>query len=124
MAWFLYIICFIWLVVGLGLFLKGDKTQELIKRFFGDTYNRVFSFIPIVIGVLFIFSRGSVKGSWEWFPALMGILAIAKGLVFLFADEDESTKVISWWCTSPPIVSRLWGGMILIMAVSLYWAIA
>ena len=124
MAWFLYIICFIWLVAGLALFLRGDKTQEIIKRLFGGTNNRAFSFIPIVIGVLFILSRGSVKGSWEWFPSLMGILAIVKGLVFLFVDEDESIKVIDWWCSAPPIVARLWGGMILILAVSLYWAIA
>jgi hypothetical protein len=124
MAWFLYIICIIWLAAGLGLFLKAVRTQELIRKFFGETYNRAFSFIPLVVGVLFIFSRGSVKGSWEWFPSLMGILAIAKGLVFLFADEAESGKVIAWWCSSPPLAARLWGGMILILAISLYWAIA
>ena len=34
MAWFLYVMCILWLVVGLGLVLKGDKTKKIMKGLF------------------------------------------------------------------------------------------
>ena len=123
MAWFLYVMCILWLVVGLGLVLKGDKTKKIMKGLFGERIPRALNIVPIVIGFLFLFSCGAVEPSWKWFPMLMGILAVIKGLIFLIHDEEESKAVLSWWFESPPAATRLWGAMILVLSVSLYWAI-
>lgn len=124
MEWFLYLIGIIWLVVGIGLALKGQKAKEILKNLFGEKIPRWVNIIPIVIGGLFMFSCGAVRPDWQWFPLLVGILAVSKGAIFLFADEDESKAVLSWWFEAPPAALKLWGIMVLVFGVSLLWAIA
>ena len=123
MAWFLYIISILWIVVGLGLALKGEKTKEIMKRIYGERIPKPVCIVPIVIGALFIFSLGAVRPSWKWFPLLMGLLAICKGAIFLFSDEEETKAVLSWWYETPPAALRLWGTMAFLFGVSLFWAI-
>lgn len=121
MAIFLYLICLLWFVAGIGMLVLPEKIQKLYERIAKIKNFAVFAVVPIVLGILFFLSSGSV-----FFPTLvqvLGVLAILKGLVTLVVKREKVIEVLQWWLTAPVLVIRFWGIFILALAVILFRSI-
>jgi len=115
MIWFLFIMGLIWIMCGtLMVFatrvMREDYCSKLKVR---DP--RIWGPVPIIVGVLFLLSASS--SSQVTFIVVLGLLALSKGLLFLFGPRQKVKKMIDWWFESSDKVCRVWG--ILCMALGI-----
>jgi len=95
MKWFIYLFSILWVASGGFLILYTDQYRELMRKLI-DRMGRVpLAVTAVVIGLLLILSaRGSVNAG---VIAVIGILAMAKGVVFFLNPNRIFEKILRWW---------------------------
>ena len=121
MIWFLYGLAFFWIAVGTLFILYTEESRRFMRDSLGKVKHRFLAFIPIAVGVLLILSAGA-SGA-PWFIVIMGILAIGKGVYFLFGPPNQIQSIFNWWYTSAQERTfRLWGLIAVVLGmVVLSW---
>jgi hypothetical protein len=121
MIWFLYGVAFFWVAAGTLFILYTEESRRFLKVFMAGTKPRAFAFIAMVVGLLLIISAWA-SGAF-WFILILGLLAIGKGVYFLFGPHGQITALLTWWIKSvQDRTHRLWGLiMVLLGMVILSW---
>ncbi len=121
MIWFLYGVALFWIAAGTLFILYTEESRRFLKVFMAGTRPRSFAFIPMVVGLLLIISAWA-SGAF-WFILILGLLAIGKGVYFLFGPYGQITALLTWWVKSvQDRTYRLWGLiMVLLGMVILSW---
>lgn len=98
MIWYLFVMGLIWVMAGtLMLFAtRVVKEDYLSKLKVNDP--RKWSPMPLGGGILFLLSASS--SSQVTFIVVLGILALLKGLFFLFGPREKVKGVIDWWLSA------------------------
>lgn len=96
MAWFLYLISIIWVILGSVLVLYTDRSRGFLKGLVKKRDFRVLGPVPLGFGVLLVISAGWSEVFWLIF--LLGLIAVAKGLYLLFGPRSQVQTLITWWC--------------------------
>ena len=95
MKWILLIIGSLWMAEGLFLILGTDKVRELYEKLIRGKDLKPWSIAALVIGaILIVCARAS---RYLWLVAILGVLAIAKGVYLLIAPKKQVDKFTEWW---------------------------
>lgn len=119
MKWFIYLFSILWVASGGFLILYTDQYRELMRKLF-DRMGRVpMAVTAAVIGLLLVLSaRGSLNAG---VIAVIGILAMAKGVVFFLNPNRIFEKTLRWWLEDAADQTyRLAGIIALILGTALF----
>lgn len=122
MRWFLFLMAGLWAMAGIFLLVAADKAKKLSDRLFKGKNLKAMSFIPLIAGVLLIYSASSSR--LPWFVNTIGLLALAKGLFFIFAPEKKAKPLVDWWLEASLGIYRLWGLIALALGVFFFIRVA
>jgi len=95
MKWLLYVISFLWIGAGSSFILYTAQSRNLLKKMLAGADKGLVSVLPITIGALLIV--GAYQTAFPWVVVLLGILAAAKGCIFLFNPEKLADKLTIWY---------------------------
>lgn len=95
MIWFLFVIALVYIMFGtLLLFATGFTRDRYVSKLkINDP--RKWSPLPLVAGLLFLLAASS--SSQSSFIIVLGLLALLKGLLFLFGPQEKVKSTIEWW---------------------------
>jgi len=122
MKWFIYLFSTIWIASGGFLILYTDQYRELMGKMSARMGRVPMAATAAVIGLLLVLSaRGSLNAG---VIALIGILAMAKGVVFFLNPNGIFEKTLRWWLEDAADQTyRLAGIITLILGTALFsWA--
>lgn len=95
MIWFLFVIALVYIMFGTLLFFATGLTREKYVSKLNIRDPRKWSPLPLAAGVLFLLAASSTSQST--FIIALGLLALLKGLFFLFGPQEKVKSMIDWW---------------------------
>jgi len=121
MIWFLYGLAFFWIAAGTLFILYTEESRRFLRNSMAKMNPKLLAFIPMVVGILLILAARA-SGAF-WFILILGLLAIGKGVYFLFGPRGQIEALFDWWFTSAQDRTyRFWGIiMVLLGMVLLSW---
>ncbi len=121
MIWFLYGIAFLWIAAGTLFILYTEESRRFLRDSMAKMNPKLLAFIPMVVGILLILAA-RVSGAF-WLVLILGLLAIGKGVYFLFGPRGQIKALFDWWFKSAQDRTyRFWGViMVLLGMVLLSW---
>ncbi len=115
MIWFLFVMGLVWVMCGTLLVFATRVMREDYFSKLRISDPRMWSPLPIIVGVLFLLSASS--SSQVTFIVVLGLLSLSKGLLFFFGPREKVKRMIDWWFESSDKIWRVWG--ILCMALGI-----
>ena len=89
----------------------------MLRKIFGFVDVRFLAIIPIAVGVLLLFS--AYESQAFLFICILGMLALLKGLLFIFNPGKLVDKLMTWWFeTSSEPAIRLGGLIAVILGIT------
>jgi hypothetical protein len=122
MKWFIYLFSIAWIASGGFLILNTDQYREVMGKVTARMGRVPMAVTAAVIGLLLVLSaRGSLNAG---VIAVIGILAMAKGVVFFLNPNRIFEKTLRWWLEDAADQTyRLAGIIALILGTALLsWA--
>ena len=121
MDWFLYYFGFFYIGFGTAYILYTDAIRNYLKPILKGIDRRPLSTIPIIFGILLIFSAPSSMHSW--FIRALGIAGIIKGIFSAIVPKTHYEILIDWYFEkASDQVSRLFGIIAIILGtIILSW---
>lgn len=122
MAWFLYFISILWVTAGSCFILYSNGSREALKKMYFNIPKEVMAVTAIGFGIFFILAASHSRNSWV--IILFGILAAAKGIVFLVNPGSLYEKTRDWYLyTATDNTYRFFGIIMLILGTAVFsWA--
>jgi len=118
MAWFLYLVSILWVIMGAVFVLYTDWTRKFLKGMLMTKNVRVLGLIPLVFGILVAISAGWSEVFLLIF--LLGLIIAAKGFYLLFGPRKQIDLIISWWLDkASDQLYRFWGLIVLVLGIAL-----
>lgn len=118
MLYFLYLIAFLWLVVGISLLVLPELVRKMYLRKVAKIGSlKLVGIIPLSVGVLFFLSTNYLLV--DAFGYAMGLMALFKGLTILLVKKDRMVQLMNWWVEAPSEVLRMSGVLLLALALTL-----
>ena len=115
MRMILILIGVFWIITGVSLFMLTDASKKILRNLFKQKNMRALSIVPIIIGIVLI--RGSYLVSMPWIAVPLGILAILKGIFFIFGPEKKTSPLIDWWLGVSNNVYKSWGIAVFLLGI-------
>ena len=116
MIWFLFAIGIIWVMCGTFMLFSTQSMREKCYTKLRPRDPRMFSPLAIIVGVLMLLSASS--SSQPTFIVILGLIALTKGLVFLFAPREKVKRVIDWWFEGTDRTQKVWGVLSLALGIA------
>lgn len=118
MKWILYIISFLWIILGVIQVLYTEKSQKVLKHLMTENNPKLLAVIPLMIGFLLCISAFWSQATW--FIFILGLLGCLKGILFLFLPTKHTQKFLQWWFekASDQLI-RLGGLIMVVLGVSI-----
>lgn len=117
MQYFLYVMVAIWSVFGLGLMIAPKFTLKLYKNIGLKRNLKPWFLLALMVGALFFFSMQNLK--INTFGYAMGLLAVFKGLYLLAIKKEKVREIFEWWLNAPVEIFRIWGMLLVCLALVL-----
>ena len=111
----LILLSILWIVAGVLLFILTDAMRQICRNLLKIKNLKPFSVLAIIAGIVFIMASSLV--SVPWVAILLGLLAIAKGLFFIFAPQKKVKAFFDWWLNASNGIYRSWGIMAFLLGV-------
>jgi len=122
MKWFIYLFSIVWIASGGFLILYTDQYREVMGKITERMGRVPMAVTAVAIGLLLVLSaRGSLNAV---VIVVIGILAMAKGVVFFLNPKRIFEKTLRWWLEDAADQTyRLAGIIALILGTALLsWA--
>ncbi|MEM7163853.1 MAG: hypothetical protein AAF581_00225 [Planctomycetota bacterium] len=104
MMWFLKILGYSWVVLGLWWTLRPQGARKrLEKKFHSGLRRTLFVAAAAIGGALFAAGR-HLEGTASWLVPALGVVIVGKGLLFLRGKVSE--QFVEWWTRQPNWVYR------------------
>ena len=95
MIWFLFALAVLWIMFGtLIVFATHVIKKDCFDKLKAQDPRR-WSALAIPVGVLLLLAASS--SSQVSFIVILGLISLAKGLLFLFAPREKVRKITGWW---------------------------
>jgi len=118
MKWILFAIGVLWVALGTTFVLYTEKARKTLSSLMEDRNPRILAPIPLIIGLLLVISVKS--SSHPLYPLILGVLAIAKGLYFIFGKRKTADALIKWWLKDVSETTyRFWGILAIVVGIFL-----
>jgi len=117
---FLLIFSLLWMAGGVTLILYTEKARSFCHRSFAEANVRLIAALPMVVGLIFLacsYSQGEI------FPLflILGSLAVAKGIYFLFGPIPQIRNLLEWWSVrAGEVTLRAWGIVTLVLGIAVF----
>ena len=122
MKWFIYLFSIAWIASGGYMILYTRQSREMTAKIFERLGRIPMALTAGIIGLLLVMSaRGALNAG---VIALIGLLAILKGVLFFWNPNQLYEKTIRWWQDQAADQTyRLAGIITLILGTALFsWA--
>jgi hypothetical protein len=119
MKWILFCVAIFWIAVGTWGNLYPIQAYEKMRQAIETIAARRLAVVALVVGLLLLVAAPA-SGQGVGFIRLIGLLGIAKGVVFFFLPKDRFERMLDWWFTPAKEQSwRVWGLVSLVLGVVL-----
>jgi len=109
MRLFLLIFSVVWVALGAAIVLYTNQARSFLREFVLGMNIRLWAFVPLVVGLLFILGAFLVCEVF-WILLALGIIALAKGAYLAFAPPRQVNSLLEWWFDhADETTTRLWG---------------
>ena len=122
MRWFLFLLAGVWTIAGIFLLVAAAKAKKLYHRLLKGKNLKAISFVPLIAGVLLVYSASS--SDLPWFVITIGLLALAKGFFFIFTPEKKTKPLVDWWLKASLSIYRLGGLVALALGIFFFIRVA
>jgi uncharacterized protein YjeT (DUF2065 family) len=95
------------IIIGGLLMILTDATMEILRGIIKKRNMRFLSILTLALGIALLYGTSIV--SVPWFTIILGLLAIAKGLFFMFGPEKKTKPLLDWWLNASNNICRSWG---------------
>lgn len=117
-AGLLALIGLIWFAAGLALIAVPTWWSALMTQMVASPSRRfALTHVMILVGLLLVIGTSSLQTAWLW--AVLGVLAVLKGMFFLGAPAGLRDRVVTWWSGTPTWAHRIVGLCMVGLAVLL-----
>lgn len=113
----LILLAILQIIAGVLMFIFTDAAKEILRSIMKEKNLKVLSVLPVAVGILLL--AGSPLVSTPWITVMLGILAIAKGLFFIFGQKRDTRALIDWWMGASNNVYKSWGVVSFLLGVLL-----
>ncbi|MBW1981497.1 MAG: hypothetical protein JRJ12_09760 [Deltaproteobacteria bacterium] len=119
MKWILLIIGMAWIALGTWLNIYPQQSRLQVKSLLQRVPGKWLAVATAVIGLLLLFAApASHQGAG--FVRILGILALAKAIIFAVLSVERRSRLLDWWFASTnEQVLRISGLLLVIIAVVL-----
>lgn len=107
----------LYIVIGFMFFVLTEASKEALKTLLKRKNLRLFSFVPIIFGIMLILGSSLVTA--PWFVIILGMLGILKGLFFIFGPEKKMKPLIDWCLNASDNFYKVWGVAAFLLGVIL-----
>jgi uncharacterized protein YjeT (DUF2065 family) len=107
MKWFLFVMGLVWVVFGTLMVFSVGSFREKYASMVKGVDHRVWSPLALAAGVLFLLAASS--SAQPTFIVILGLLALAKGLVLLLGPREKVRSMILWFIEFSDQAYRIWG---------------
>lgn len=114
METFLWIISLFWIIMGIMFLFVPIKAKNFISRI-TKWPKVVLGLMPSIAGILLLLA--APLSSWSWFIAILGMLALLKGIFILVSPIGLVKGTFSWWFNQLPSLYRFWGVVMIVLGV-------
>ena len=117
---FLLVFSIPWIALGVTLILYTEKVRSFFHRSFPEDNIRLIAPLPMIVGLIFLacsYSQGEI------FPLflILGSLAVAKGIYFLFGPIPQIKSLMDWWSVrASEVTLRAWGIVTLVLGIAVF----
>ncbi len=110
------------IILGFGIvFLISPRQYKAYISFWTKKGRiRTGAGLSILVSIIMLLAASQCRVSW--FVALMGILALIKGIIILTIEPKKLISKMEWWMTKPPATLRLLSVVALAMGILLIYA--
>ncbi|HIC91252.1 MAG TPA: hypothetical protein EYP21_04165 [Syntrophaceae bacterium] len=116
--WILFAIGALWIALGTFSVLYTEKARKTLTGLIEGGNPKILAVIPLIIGLLLVISIKS--SSHLLYPLILGVLAIAKGLYFIFGKRETTDALIKWWLKDVSETTyRFWGIVAIVLGIFL-----
>lgn len=95
MKWILYTASLLWIACGTATILYTTRWRDLIRALYDKKRQRVLGAIETAGGLLLLLAASASRIPWA--ISILGITAMAEGMIFLFNPRDVSEKLTTWY---------------------------
>jgi len=122
MEWVLYLISVLWIAIGCLLILYTEQTKAQSRDIIERVGRVPFAITAAVVGVLLM--AAAFSGHNTAFVVLIGLVALAKGVVLFLNPGQLYEKSLAWWFEAASEQTyRFAGILILVLGTAiLSWA--
>ncbi|NQT06025.1 MAG: hypothetical protein HQ575_00625 [Candidatus Omnitrophica bacterium] len=102
----LILLAMIWIVAGVLMFIFTDAFKEVMRNLLKQKKFKLFAVLSFLVGVILMLGSSVVNAPWV--AVLFGVLAIAKGVFFMFGPKKKADELISWWLNASNNAYKVW----------------
>ena len=122
MAWYLYLMSLSMVAISATYIMYPDSFKDVVRSLFIDINPRYLAIAPLVAGILFLFSRPWARSAT--LVTVLGLLALLKGALLMFAPRSLMRVYLDWWCLrASQQTHRLLGLIMFALGVTLFYQI-
>ena len=119
MRWFLFLFSLLFIASGAGYILYTQQLREAMGNLLKESNEKIIAVLAAVLGLVLILSAGAARQSW--FIVLLGIIAIAKGLIIFLNPRDLYKQGKQWFLEEASDQTyRLFGIIALVLGTALF----
>jgi hypothetical protein len=96
MGFFLFVLALVWIVFGASLTIYTKETRQALLSWFPIEVVRQFAVPAMVVGGLLVLGAFFSDEKF-WWPFLLGLLALAKGVYILKSPPEKLSALMGWW---------------------------
>lgn len=101
------LLAIVWIIMGVLFVILTDASKQIIANLVKQKNVNFLSLLSIIIGIVLIL--GSPSANMPWVIAILGMLAICKGLFFMLGPKKKTRAFIDSWLNAPVKIHRIWG---------------
>jgi len=113
MIWVLYVLAFFWIAAGTLFILYTEESRRFLENSMAKVNPKFLAFIPMGVGILLILAARASGATW--FILILGLLAIGKGVYFLFGPRGQTKALFDWWFKSAQDRTYRLSGLIMVL---------
>ncbi|MBW1859411.1 MAG: hypothetical protein JRI70_04870 [Deltaproteobacteria bacterium] len=117
MIWFLFVIALVYIMFGTLLLFATGLTRDRYVSKLKINDPRKWSPLPLVAGILFLLAASS--SSQATFIIVLGLLALLKGLIFLFGPQEKVKRMMEWWLECSDKMYRVWAVVVIGLGIAI-----
>jgi uncharacterized protein YjeT (DUF2065 family) len=118
MIWIIYLFIAWWTIIGVLALFAPKATKGFMLKLSHSGPFWLWGVIALVVG--YVFWQSTALVSVALVMQILAVLAIIKGLTFLFMPKSTVNRILDYWMNISDISFRIFGLVLLVFAYYLF----